>query len=40
MGVLITVLRGHNAMTIADYFAIGVMCVLALWGAARLLRRA
>jgi hypothetical protein len=27
-------------MTIADYFAIGVLIILALWGVARLLRRA
>jgi hypothetical protein len=27
-----------DAMTIADYFAIGVLIALALWGAARLLR--
>jgi hypothetical protein len=32
--------NGCNAMTIADYFAIGVLIILALWGVARLIRRA
>jgi len=27
-------------MTVADYFAIGVLIILALWGVTRLLRRA
>jgi hypothetical protein len=30
--------NGCDAMTIADYFAIGVLIVLTLWGATRLFR--